>query len=83
MSNVNLQSCKDADTVQGSRLPWEEVRDWFHEAGNYVGVLDEASERLGNTLRGAALTPAIEGLELYLRNSLSVSIVYAASAGAS
>lgn len=71
----------DADTVQGSRLPWEEVRDWFHEAGNYVGVLDEASERLGNTLRGAALTPAIEGLELYLRNALSVSIVYAANAG--
>ncbi|MFZ1566615.1 helix-turn-helix domain-containing protein, partial [Sphingorhabdus sp.] len=29
----------DADTVQGSRLPWEEVRDWFHEVGNYVGVL--------------------------------------------
>ena len=26
-----------------SRLPWEEVRDWFHGSGNYVGVLDEAA----------------------------------------
>jgi hypothetical protein len=71
----------DADTVQGSRLPWEEVRDWFHEAGNYVGVLDEAAERLGDMLRGTALTPAVDGLELYLRNALSVSLVYAGSAG--
>jgi predicted transcriptional regulator/transcriptional regulator with XRE-family HTH domain len=71
----------DADTVQGSRLPWEEVRDWFHEAGNYVGVLDEASERLGDMLRGTALTPAVDGLELYLRNALSVSLVYAGSTG--
>ncbi|WP_420894050.1 helix-turn-helix domain-containing protein, partial [Sphingopyxis granuli] len=23
-------------TAEGSRLPWEEVRDWFHDAGNYV-----------------------------------------------
>jgi hypothetical protein len=30
----------------GARLPWEAVRDWFHEAGNYVDVLDRAAERL-------------------------------------
>ncbi|UVO51938.1 short-chain fatty acyl-CoA regulator family protein [Sphingomonas sp. SUN019] len=28
----------------GARLPWEAVRDWFHEAGNYVDVLDRAAE---------------------------------------
>lgn len=28
----------------GQRLPWEAVRDWFHEAGNYVDVLDRAAE---------------------------------------
>jgi predicted transcriptional regulator len=67
--------------VQRSRLPWEEVRDWFHEAGNYVGVLDEAAERLGDMLRGRDLTPAMEGLELYLRNALSVSLVYTGHAG--
>ena len=29
-----------ADNAGGSRLPWEEVRDWFHNAGNYVDDLD-------------------------------------------
>ncbi len=70
-----------ADHAGGSRLPWEEVRDWFHNAGNYIDVLDRAAERLGDRLRGTQLTPAIEGLELYLRNALSVSLVYAGSAG--
>uniref|UniRef100_UPI0015755F83 helix-turn-helix domain-containing protein n=1 Tax=Sphingomonas bacterium TaxID=1895847 RepID=UPI0015755F83 len=36
----------------GGRLPWEEVRDWFHEAGNYVGVLDEAAEALAGAIGG-------------------------------
>jgi transcriptional regulator with XRE-family HTH domain len=41
-----------ADHAGGSRLPWEEVRDWFHNAGNYVDVLDLAAEKLGDRLRG-------------------------------
>ncbi len=71
----------NADNAGGSRLPWEEVRDWFHNAGNYVDVLDRAAERLGDMLRGPALSPGLEGLQLYLRNALSVSLVYAGSAG--
>jgi len=48
----------------GARLPWEAVRDWFHDAGNYVDPLDRAAEALvtdGDTLerqladRGVAL----------------------------
>jgi len=35
-----------------SRLPWEEVRDWFHEAGNYVDMLDRRSETLAAALEG-------------------------------
>jgi len=70
-----------ADQADGSRLPWEEVRDWFHNAGNYVDVLDRAAELLGDKLRGTQATPALEGLELYLRNALSVSLVYAGSTG--
>ncbi len=27
-----------------ARLPWEAVRDWFHEAGNYIDPLDRAAE---------------------------------------
>ena len=30
----------------GAQLPWEAVRDWFHEAGNYVDALDRAAEAL-------------------------------------
>src|SRR5690606_7699009 len=32
------------------RLPWEEVRDWFHEAGNYVDSIDRAAEALAEEL---------------------------------
>jgi XRE family transcriptional regulator, fatty acid utilization regulator len=70
-----------ADNIGGSRLPWEEVRDWFHNAGNYVDVLDVAAEMLGDSLRGSDATPAREGLELYLRNALSISIAYAGNDG--
>ncbi|MBA4751607.1 MAG: helix-turn-helix domain-containing protein, partial [Sphingopyxis sp.] len=39
-------------TAEGSRLPWEEVRDWFHDAGNYVDSIDRAAEALAGQLRG-------------------------------
>src|SRR3546814_110022 len=32
------------------RLPWEEVRDWFHLAGNYVDAIDRAAERMAEEL---------------------------------
>jgi len=70
-----------ADNSGGSRLPWEEVRDWFHNAGNYVDVLDRAAERLALVLSGPASTPPVDALEMHLRGRLSVSIAYAADAG--
>jgi predicted transcriptional regulator/DNA-binding XRE family transcriptional regulator len=30
----------------GGRLPWEDVRDWFHEAGNYIDTIDRQAEAL-------------------------------------
>lgn len=36
----------------GARLPWEAVRDWFHEAGNYVDPLDRAAEALAERTPG-------------------------------
>ena len=30
----------------GARMPWESVRDWFHEAGNYIDPLDRAAEAM-------------------------------------
>ena len=33
-----------------ARMPWEAVRDWFHEAGNYVDPLDRAAEALAEAI---------------------------------
>ena len=38
------------DRAEGSRLPWEEVRDWFHLSNNYVDQLDRAAELLAERL---------------------------------
>lgn len=59
-----------------ARLPWEEVRDWFHFANNYVDSLDRAAEALAGALAGRALTPDTPALETHLRDALSVSLVY-------
>jgi len=35
-----------AEAAPAARAPWELVRDWWHEAGNYVHELDVAAEDL-------------------------------------
>jgi XRE family transcriptional regulator, fatty acid utilization regulator len=70
-----------ADNANGSRLPWEEVRDWFHNAGNYVDAIDKAAEAMGDTLRGPLLTPDVAALEHYLKTRLSISLFYTHTAG--
>jgi predicted transcriptional regulator len=47
----------------GGRLPWEEVRDWFHEAGNYVDPIDRAAETMAQALDAE---PLPEGLLIHL-----------------
>ena len=49
--------------------PWEEVRDWFHDAGNYVDSIDRAAETLAGQLRGREPSPAIETIERRLREA--------------
>jgi len=44
------------------RMPWEEVRDWFHDAGNYIDVLDRAAEGLAMRLKGDSPSPNAEAL---------------------
>ncbi|MFV0644531.1 MAG: short-chain fatty acyl-CoA regulator family protein [Sphingomonadaceae bacterium] len=70
-----------ADSSGGPRLPWEEVRDWFHLANNYVDSLDRAAETLAITLRGKETSPPAEAIEDYLRQFLSVSIDYVTGRG--
>lgn len=47
-----LQMVEEQATGSGGRRPWESVRDWFHDAGNYVDALDRAAERLAIVLAG-------------------------------
>ena len=68
-----------ADAGGGARLPWEEVRDWFHLAGNYIDSIDRAAEALAGKLGG--LSPATGAIEAYLRDALSVSLIYSGQAG--
>ena len=68
-----------ADSGGGPRLPWEEVRDWFHLAGNYIDSIDRAAEALATKLGG--LSPATGAIEAYLRDALSVSLIYSGQAG--
>lgn len=39
-----LDEAIGTDNVGGGRLPWEEVRDWFHNVNNYVDPLDQLAE---------------------------------------
>ncbi len=50
-----LDDTVGAGTGDASRLPWEEVRDWFHAEGNYIDPLDRAAEGLAGAIgRGFA-----------------------------
>ncbi|GAA4212862.1 propionyl-CoA assimilation transcriptional regulator PccR [Sphingomonas endophytica] len=43
----------------GTRLPWEAVRDWFHEAGNYIDTLDRAAEQWAQAHDAATIDTAL------------------------
>lgn len=62
-----------------ARLPWEEVRDWFHLAGNYVDTIDRAAEVLAGRLGG--ISPQTGAIEDYLRQALSISLIYSGQQG--
>ena len=47
-----LDDAYDAGMPAGTRLPWDEVRDWFHDAGNYVDAIDVAAEAIGGEVAG-------------------------------
>ena len=70
-----LDEAISSDNAGGSRLPWEDVRDWFHNAGNYVDLIDRAAEVLAQSLHGP------EAMERDLRERLGVSIVYQSTSG--
>lgn len=54
-----------------ARLPWEEVRDWFHESGNYIDQLDRNAEQIAEEL-GEDLTP--DGLIARLHRDHGITV---------
>jgi XRE family transcriptional regulator, fatty acid utilization regulator len=75
-----LDDAIDADNVDRARLPWEEVRDWFHLANNYIDSLDRAAEELAPELCGDEPSPPTEELARQLQDRFAVSLGYGFSA---
>ncbi|MBS0504807.1 MAG: DUF2083 domain-containing protein [Proteobacteria bacterium] len=57
-----LDETIDSGAEQGGRLPWDEIRDWFHQAGNYIDLLDRRAETLSGDLKGAPAEALAERL---------------------
>ncbi|MBU7580214.1 MAG: DUF2083 domain-containing protein [Porphyrobacter sp.] len=76
-ANQRLEMVDEAisvETDQGARLPWEEVRDWFHLSNNYVDAIDRAAERLGAGLAGADGVPATAALLAHLTDAHGIAV---------
>ena len=76
-----VEETMSSDASGGARLPWEEIRDWFHEAGNYIDLLDRRAEQLADqigpgepaligrlrTVHGVGLDSGADAIEAPLR----------------
>ncbi|WP_086617939.1 helix-turn-helix domain-containing protein [Erythrobacter tepidarius] len=62
------------ETGQGARLPWEEVRDWFHLSNNYVDGIDRAAERLARLIAGPDAVPTTEALQRHLTQVHGIAV---------
>jgi XRE family transcriptional regulator, fatty acid utilization regulator len=76
-ANQRLEMVDEAisvETDEGSRLPWEEVRDWFHLSNNYVDPIDRAAERLGAEVSGADGVPTTDALHRHLTQTHGIAV---------
>ncbi|MFN3863736.1 MAG: short-chain fatty acyl-CoA regulator family protein [Erythrobacter sp.] len=62
------------ETEEGARLPWEEVRDWFHLSNNYVDPIDRAAERLARLIAGPDGVPTTEALQRHLAQLHGIAV---------
>lgn len=60
----------EAGAGEAVRLPWEEVRDWFHAERNYVDAIDREAERIAEELPDLA-----DALERRLRDVHGVRVL--------
>lgn len=84
-SQQQLAALDDAvalSSSQAGRMPWEEVRDWFQDIGNYVDALDRGAEALRHTLDQGG-TGLFDAIQQRLRARHDVTLVRASPAGPS
>lgn len=78
-ANQRLEMVDEAltvDTDEGARLPWEEVRDWFHLSNNYVDLIDRAAEQLAGSIAGPDAVPTIEALCAHLAQQHAITVEF-------
>lgn len=63
------------DNPSGPRLPWEEVRDWFHLSNNYVDGLDRSAEKLALAMEAENDSLSSEALRQHLHRHHRVNVV--------
>ncbi len=61
----------DANSGTNRRLPWDEVRDWFHIQQNYIDVIDRKAERIAVEFGEGA---ALQRVERRLRDRFGVTV---------
>lgn len=64
-----------SDNALGSRLPWEEVRDWFHLSNNYVDRLDRSAEELTLSLMGEDENLSNRAMRQHLQDRHGIEVV--------
>lgn len=74
-----MDEALSVDSAFETRLPWEEVRDWFHLSNNYVDEIDRAAEQLSMSLIADAMSPSQEELERELRKTHGISTLVGTS----
>jgi predicted transcriptional regulator/transcriptional regulator with XRE-family HTH domain len=81
-ANQRLEMVDEAlsvDSEEGARLPWEEVRDWFHVSNNYVDLIDRSAEALAIEIAGHDSVPTTAGLRRHLKDRHGIEVVIAPS----
>lgn len=61
-----LDEAVGVDQSAGGRLPWEEVRDWFHNANNYVDILDRGAEDINREISSDSSTMLVSEMISWL-----------------
>ncbi|WP_066553083.1 helix-turn-helix domain-containing protein [Croceicoccus bisphenolivorans] len=72
-----LDEALGAGSHDAGRLPWEEVRDWFHDAGNYIDVVDRAAEALAQRLARDGASPSFEAMAALAKREYGFDVAMA------